>query len=74
MWTELVNTARADLWHIKDGWLGLAPYSLVLLRHGRERRIAFVGGATAANIAAVTGAGESSPTVTAVEEPAEAGG
>jgi len=64
MWSELVNTAREDLWHIRDGWLGLAPHSLVLLRYGRERRIAFEGGAQAANVAAVTGAGDLVPSQT----------
>jgi isoamylase len=69
MWAELVNTARDELWHIRDGWTTLLPYSLVLLRYGRERRIAIAGGASAANVAAVTSAGESSPTVH-VAEPA----
>ncbi len=72
MWSEQINTARADLWHIRDGWTGLAPYSLVLLRHGRERRMAFAGGATAANVAAVTTAGENSPTVSVAQPMAEA--
>jgi glycogen operon protein len=39
-WTELVNTGREDLWEIRAGWIGLAPFSLVLLRFGRERRVA----------------------------------
>ena len=67
MWSELVNTERDEPWHILDGWVGLAPYSLVLLRYGRERRIAFTGGATATNVAAVTSAGETSPTVHVAE-------
>ena len=40
MWAELVNTARRDLWHIKDGSVDLLPYSLVLMRFGRDRRLA----------------------------------
>ena len=72
MWSELVNTERDEAAHILDGWVGVAPYSLVLLRYGRERRIAFAGGATAANVAAVTSAGETSPTIN-VAEPAAAG-
>ena len=64
MWSEMVNTAREELWHIRDGWLGLAPYSLVLLRHGRERRIAFAAGAASANVIAVSAAGESAGTNT----------
>ena len=71
MWAELINTARADLWHIRDGWLGVAPYSVVLLRHGRERRMAVAGGATAANVAAVASASDNSPTMSL--EPAEVG-
>jgi isoamylase len=60
MWSELVNTARDDLWHIRDGWLGVEPFSLVLMRYGRERRIALAGGAAATNTTAVSAAGESS--------------
>ena len=72
MWSEQINTSRGDLWHIRDKWTGVAPYSLVLLRHGRERRMAFAGGATAANVAAVTSAGENSPTVSVAQPVAEA--
>jgi glycogen operon protein len=61
MWSELVNTAREELWHIHEGWVGLAPNSLVLLRYGRDRRVSFAGGATAANVAAVSQAGENTP-------------
>jgi hypothetical protein len=73
MWSEQINTAREDLWQLRDGWTGLAPYSLVLLRHGRERRTTMAGGATAANVAAVTSAGENSPTVTVTPEMAGQG-
>jgi hypothetical protein len=72
MWSELANTARDELWHIREGWIGLAPHSLVLLRYGRERRIAM--DPATANVAAVTSAGATSPTMTVVEEqPAGAG-
>jgi glycogen operon protein len=71
MWSELINTAREDLWHIRDGWLGVAPNSVVLLRHGRERRMALAGGATAANVAAVTSASENSPSVSPEPVPAQ---
>jgi len=40
IWAELANTARADLWRVKGGVVELAPYSLVLLRYGRDRRLA----------------------------------
>jgi glycogen operon protein len=70
MWAELVNTARDDMWHIKEGWVGLAPHSLVLLRYGRERRISME--AANANVAAVTSAGASSPTMTVGGEPPSA--
>jgi glycogen operon protein len=40
IWAELVNTARTDLWHVKDGAVELQPHSLVLLRFGRDRRMA----------------------------------
>jgi glycogen operon protein len=73
MWTELVNTARDDLWHIRDGWLGVAPHSLVLLRHGRERRTAVAGGEMAANVAAVASASANSPSVSLEPEPAGQG-
>ena len=61
VWSELINTGRTDVWQIREGWLGVAPQSLVLLRHGRERRMALANGATAANVAAVTSASENSP-------------
>jgi glycogen operon protein len=70
MWAELVNTARDDMWHINEGWVGLAPHSLVLLRYGRERRITMA--AANANVAAVTSAGASSPTMTVGGEPPSA--
>jgi glycogen operon protein len=61
MWSELVNTAREDLWHIREGWVGLAPHSLVLLRYGRDRRISMAGGAQATNVAAVSAASDNTP-------------
>ena len=40
IWAELVNTARAELTLLKENCVRLLPYSLVLLRYGRDRRTA----------------------------------
>jgi glycogen operon protein len=40
IWAELVNTARAELTLLKEHCVRLLPYSLVLLRYGRDRRMA----------------------------------
>jgi isoamylase len=40
MWAELVNTARQELTLLGDNCVRLLPYSLVLLRFGRDRRLA----------------------------------
>ncbi|HMC56000.1 MAG TPA: hypothetical protein VKH19_12545, partial [Gemmatimonadaceae bacterium] len=40
MWAELVNTARQELTLLKDNCVTLLPNSLVLLRYGRDRRLA----------------------------------
>jgi isoamylase len=40
MWAELVNTARQELTLLDEGCVRLLPYSLVLLRYGRDRRLA----------------------------------
>jgi isoamylase len=40
IWAELVNTARAELTLLKDNCVPLLPFSLVLLRYGRDRRLA----------------------------------
>jgi len=40
MWAELVNTARSELTVLESPGVHLLPYSLVLLRHGRDRRLA----------------------------------
>ncbi|HJQ20623.1 MAG TPA: glycogen debranching protein GlgX [Gemmatimonadaceae bacterium] len=40
IWAELVNTARQELTLLKDDCVQLLPYSLVLLRYGRDRRLA----------------------------------
>jgi isoamylase len=58
VWTVLVDTARDDLRLTEAGMHSLSPYSLVLLRHGRERRLTLHGGTAAANAAAVGRAGE----------------
>ncbi|MFL5581920.1 MAG: glycogen debranching protein GlgX [Gemmatimonadaceae bacterium] len=58
VWTVLVDTARDELRLTEAGMHSLSPYSLVLLRHGRERRLTLHGGTAAANAAAVGRAGE----------------
>ncbi|HEV3485952.1 MAG TPA: hypothetical protein VG106_11130, partial [Vicinamibacterales bacterium] len=68
VWTELVNTARKDLWHIREGWIGVAPFSLVLLRYGRDRRVSVQGGDAAANAASVATAGEAVPVLVGAQE------
>ena len=40
MWAELVNTARQELTLLEDDCVRLLPHSLVLLRYGRDRRLA----------------------------------
>jgi len=40
IWAELVNTAREELTLMKENCVQLLPYSLVLLRYGRDRRLA----------------------------------
>jgi isoamylase len=40
MWAELVNTARPELTVLTQTCVPLLPYSLVLLRYGRDRRLA----------------------------------
>jgi len=61
VWSELVNTARDEAVP-NDGSVEVQPGSLVLLRYGRERRLAIAGGAAAANVSAVSSAGQSTPT------------
>ena len=38
LWSELVSTAHGEAWLVTAGSVELAPYSLMLLRHGRDRR------------------------------------
>jgi isoamylase len=55
IWTELVNTARAELTVLADTRVHLLPYSLMLLRYGRDRRQAVEPasrGMTSAEVAA----------------------
>jgi hypothetical protein len=40
IWAELVNTARRELTLLDQNCVQLLPYSLVLLRYGRDRRLA----------------------------------
>jgi isoamylase len=40
VWAELVNTAREELTLVTDDYVHLLPHSLVLLRYGRDRRLA----------------------------------
>ncbi|HKG92783.1 MAG TPA: glycogen debranching protein GlgX [Gemmatimonadaceae bacterium] len=79
VWVKLVDTAHPEQQQlIKDGWVGIAPYSLALLRHGAERRLTpSMGDAAAANAAAVASAGgltpQSPPTPISPPPPAEQG-
>ena len=53
VWVQLVDTAHRELQHtVDDGWICLAPYSLVLLRHGLERRRLVTGALNGATEAA----------------------
>ncbi|MGH7678372.1 MAG: glycogen debranching protein, partial [Gemmatimonadaceae bacterium] len=40
IWAELVNTARHELTQLSESRVRLLPYSMVLLRYGRDRRMA----------------------------------
>ena len=40
IWAELVNTARQELTLLTEDCVQLLPYSLMLLRYGRDRRLA----------------------------------
>jgi len=40
IWAELVNTARQELTLLTEDCVRLLPYSLVLMRYGRDRRMA----------------------------------
>jgi isoamylase len=40
IWAELLNTARPELTLLNENCVRLLPYSFVLLRYGRERRLA----------------------------------
>ncbi len=39
LWAELLDTAHRDLFVVRAGAVRLAPHSLVLLRHGTDRRV-----------------------------------
>jgi glycogen operon protein len=39
VWTQLVDTARRDLHVVEVGKVTVSPYSLMLLRHGSDRRL-----------------------------------
>jgi isoamylase len=58
VWMKLVDTAHPEQQQrIDAGWVGVAPHSLVLLRHGSERRLtAAVVDPSTANAAAVASA------------------
>jgi glycogen operon protein len=58
MWTMLVDTAHDEPHAVHGDAVTLAPYSLVLLRFGRERRVAVQGGSANVNMAAVAAASE----------------
>ena len=40
IWAELVNTARQELTLLKEECVRLLPFCFVLLRYGRDRRMA----------------------------------
>jgi isoamylase len=40
IWAELVNTARPELTLLTENCIRLLPYSFVLMRYGRDRRLA----------------------------------
>ena len=66
VWTTLIDTARHEPRRIAEGVVGVAGYSMLLLRFGRERRLATAvsagsGSAAEVNAAAVSTAGESTP-------------
>src|SRR5688500_6318966 len=58
VWVELLDTAGDQGERVHDGRVDVEPYSLVLLRHGSERRLSAVGNAAETNAAAVNQAGE----------------
>ena len=58
VWVELVDTADDQSELVHNGRVDVEPYSLVLLRHGSERRLSAVGSAAETNAAAVNQAGE----------------
>jgi glycogen operon protein len=61
VWVQLIDTAGGHMDRIADGWVGVQPHSVVLLRHGSERRLSAIGDAAAVNTAAVGSAGETTP-------------
>ena len=58
VWVELVDTAGDQGERVHNGRVDVEPYSLVLLRHGSERRLSAVGNAAETNAAAVNQARE----------------
>jgi glycogen operon protein len=40
IWAELLNTARKELTLLTENCVRLLPYSVVLMRYGRDRRLA----------------------------------
>jgi pullulanase/glycogen debranching enzyme len=52
IWAELVNTARQELTLLKENCVRLLPHSFVLLRYGRDRRLAVEPAARSADAAA----------------------
>ena len=52
VWAELVNTAGPELTVLQDACVQLLPYSLVLLRYGRDRRLAVDAATRSADAAA----------------------
>ncbi len=61
VWVQLIDSAGGDMNRITEGWVGLAPHSVALLRYGSERRLSTLGDASTINTAAVGLAGVAPP-------------
>jgi hypothetical protein len=54
MWTLLVDTAAQEPGAVDNSSVELPPYSLMLLRYGRERRVAGARGRSSGGAVATT--------------------
>jgi glycogen operon protein len=64
-WLEMVDTAETDRPESREGVITLAPFSLVLLRYGADRRLEPVHHAAAVNAAAISPEAQETVAVTA---------